>query len=223
MERQEDSLGEQLLNHIRGGLPNKDGNSGDQGFNKSLFSDPFFIRFMHSSPSGIAIFNNSTLVYEYFSPNMEDILGYPVDKLQGLSGAEFTLNTFHPDHMNVVIKQMEQVKKYYQTYAKQKRVKDTRYTFTLQLKRANEQYIWTLMQTVVVEVRPDGFPYRSMVFISDINGVKVNNKVDFVFSLKNKATLSYETVHASHHETGKEYRLSEREIDVLNCISKGLR
>src|SRR6478609_3212451 len=220
MEKQEENRKAQIIKESQAAFSKSAFDA--KGFN-SLLTDPFFVSMINASPSGVTIFNNATMEHEYFSPNMENLFGYSSDKLLGLSGTEFAYKTYHSDHINTVIKLMEQVRKYYQRYAAEGRVKDTRYTFTLQFKLGNGKYIWVIMQTMVVDVNQYGFPLRSMTFISDLTDVKLNAKIDFVFSLKNKATGFYETIHASHHETNKEYRLSEREIDVLNCISQGMR
>jgi len=223
MEGKEEKIGYKLVDGLRSILPLAKGESHNSDFNLATLKDPFIARLLKSSPSAIAIFNHETSLYEYFSPNMEELLGWPIANLQGISGQQFSFDLFHPDHLKIILKQIELVKIYYEEYALKKRLLDCRYTFSLKIKRGNGNYIWTMMQTVVLEVTPEGLPYRSMIMVSDITGVKNNSKVDFVFSVKNEKDGCHESINISHHEASKDYRLSDREIEILNCVSKGMR
>lgn len=215
--------GRDFLNELRTVLPEKIRGKTNLELDHTLLNDPMFLQLMKSSPSAIAIFSYKTMTYEYFSPNMSDLLGYPLSKLYGTSGAEFILNTFHPDHLKILMKISETVKKFYYEYSMAGRAMDTRITWTLQLKKGDGQYMWTMQQTTVLEVSPEGFPLRTLVFVSDISGIKTNSKVDFVCDLKRQDGLGYDTLLVSHYDAITEYKFTEREIQILNCVKKGLR
>src|SRR6478735_10089271 len=118
MPNKKESIATKILTGLRGVWPAQAANE-DKGLNKSLLTDPAFLEFVNMSPAGISIFSYETVSYEYFSPNLLEMIGYPAEKLEGIGGAEFTVNTFHPDHLGVVFQMMEIVKKYYYEYALQ--------------------------------------------------------------------------------------------------------
>jgi DNA-binding CsgD family transcriptional regulator len=223
MQEKNESPGYQFLNGIRSVLPDQSRSISNQVIDDAILHDPFFAKMMKVSPTIVGIFNYATMTYDYFSPNVEEITGYPIDILKGYSGAEFALNTFHPEHMGILVKMTEVMKKYYYEYSLQKRVQDTRVTWTVLLRKANGEYIWTLQQTMVLDVSPDGFPLRVLLYITDISGIKTNSAVDYVFAVKDNNDVGYEAIYMSHHEGLNEYQLTERELEILNCVAKGMK
>src|SRR6478609_6186463 len=146
MKENNENLVDQVLAGLRNLWPAQAANA-DKELNQSLLTNPLFLNFVNSSPAGISIFSYETVSYEYFSPNLLEMIGHPVEKMQGISGVEFTINCFNPEHLKCISQMMEVVKKYYYEYALQKRIMDTRFTWVVQLKRADGQYFWTLMHT----------------------------------------------------------------------------
>ena len=191
---------------------------------EDLLRNPIFNGLLMHFPSVMLIFNFSKLAYEYFSPNVEKVLGYPVTQLLGISGTEFALNVIDPEHLSILIGlQNDVIMKYYYEYSAMKRAKDTRASYTCKLKKSDGTYIWTLMQTMVLEVSSDGFPLRTIIFVTDISDLKMDSKLDFVFSVKSKSGIGYDTVYSSHHDSTNVLILSRREIEVLNFIGKGFK
>src|SRR6478609_9126882 len=218
------NLADQFLSRLKLVLPSETRKNANGDLEKPpLFEDPAFLSLMKVSPTVIVVFSYANMTYEYFSPNVEDLLGYSMDHLKGISGSEFALNTFYPEHLNALIKKTDDIKKFYFECAQQKKVGDSRCTMTAKLKKANGEYIWTMQQTMVLELTPDGFPLRTIIFVSDISGIKTNDKVDFVFAVKDKIGAGYETIHMSSFSAIEEYILSDREIEILNHTRKGLR
>src|SRR6478609_3118441 len=76
---------------------------------------------------------------------------------------------------------------------------------------------------MVLDVSPDGFPLRVLLYISDITGIKTTTTVDYLFAVKENNDIGYETIYMSHHEGVNEHQLTERELEILNCVAKGMK
>ena len=87
-----------FLSEIKSVLPSKMREGNFEDLNHELLNNPALIHLMKASPAAIAIFSYASMSYEYFSPNMADLINYPLEKLKGMSGAEFALNIFNPEH-----------------------------------------------------------------------------------------------------------------------------
>lgn len=223
MTQNNGSLAATYLNQLRDffSKDNKDGDSID--LNLELASNPLFSKILNDSPSVVFVFNFRTMAYDFFSPNMEKIFGYKVEQMKGWSGAEFAMNMFYPEHLNILLQNNEVHNKYYVEYAAVKRIQDTKASFTAKVKRADGNYIWTLMQTMIMEEDSNGMPIRTFGFITDLSDIKTDNKVDFVFAVKSLTEPGYETLYSTHYDGTEQVILSRREIEILNCMSKGMR
>ncbi len=202
----------------------KSARAGEQiDIEQEINGNPLFSKMLAEAPSVMLVFNFQTMVYDYFSPNLEKVFGYPVSQLKGLSGAEFAINMFYPDHLNILMQNNEVLNKYYFEYASLKRIQDTRASFTSKVKKSDGNYIWSLMQTMILEENTDGLPVRTISFITDITDIKTDNKVDFIFAIRNTKEAGYDTLYSTHYDGSEQVILSRREIEILNCFSKGMR
>lgn len=189
-----------------------------------LFKNPVFQKVMEEAPSVMFIFNFSTMIYDYFSPNTERIMGYSPKNIVGLTGAEFALSVFEPSHLSVLIDLNSNIAmKYYQEYAALKKAQDIRLSYTCKLRKANGEYIWALMQTNVLEVLDNGFPRRTIAFLTDITDVKTDEKINFIVAAKSNTDAGYNTLYAIHYDQNKPSLLTRREMEILNLLSKGLK
>jgi|SRR6478735_2141810 len=223
MTQNKGSQATSYLNQIKElfAFENKEGNPID--LNLELASNPLFKKLINDSPNVLFVFNFQTMVYDFFSPNIENIFGHNVEQLRGLSGAEFAISMFYPEHLNILIQNNEVHLKYYMEYAAVKRIQDTKASFTAKIRKSDGNYIWTLLQTMILEENSDGMPVRTFGFITDLSDIKIDNKVDFVFSIKNNGEPGYDTLYSTHYDGTEQVILSRREIEILNCMSKGLR
>ena len=191
---------------------------------EDLFENPFFNSMMSNTPSILLVFNFVKTVYEYLSPNLKNILGYEPNEMVGLSGAEFALNCFGPEQLPIIIEQNSNIMKYYQEYATQNKASNLKLTHVFKLRKANGDYIWTMMQTMALDVLENGFPWRSFSFITDISDVKDDHVMYFSISERITDGLGYKVIHAStypNYTTNK--TLTDRELAVLNLLRKGLK
>lgn len=189
-----------------------------------LFGNQLFQNLMANAPSIILIFNFATAQYEYFSSNLEKILGYIPEKLTGISGAEFVLNCFGPVELPIIGDLNSTVIRYYKDYAALQKVDELRLTHVCKLRKFNGDYIWTLIQTVVLEVLDNGIPLRTIAFVTDISDIKTDNKISFNVSVKSSDGIGYETIFSKHYESEiLAELLTKREIDVLNLLCKGCK
>lgn len=189
-----------------------------------LFKNPVFQKVMHEAPSIMLIFNFSTMVYEYCSPNIKNIMGYFAEDTIGLTGAEFALNVFEAQHLSILIDLNSTVAmKYYQEYAVLKKTQDIRLSYTCKLKKSDGSYIWALLQTMVLEVLDNGFPLKTICYLTDITDIKTDDKITFNVAVKSDSAHGYETLYVINYDEKESALLSRRELEVLNQLSRGLK
>jgi DNA-binding CsgD family transcriptional regulator len=187
-----------------------------------LLRNPVFYKLMSEAPSIMLIFNFSTMVYDYFSPNTKSIMGYASEKLVGMTGAEFAISIFLPEHLSILIELNSNIAmKYYHEYAALKKAHEVKLSYTCKLRRADGTYVWALMQTMVLDVHENGFPRRTIAFLTDINEIKSDEKVNFNVAIR--SNVGYETLYSIHYDKNEPSLLSRREMEILNLLGKGFK
>lgn len=154
--------------------------------NKQLYeSEAKFKKVLKHSRDVIYQLNFDTADYEYMSPSVEEMLGYPPDEILQ-SGKEFILNRIHPDdleRLNREVKQMEGQKLEDQFARKTE----------FRIKRKDGSFIWVSNQRSLVKDEQDN-PIAIVGSVRNISERK-KHEVETKKALKEKRTLLEEIHH----------------------------
>jgi len=185
-----------------------------------LFDNPQFNALLKHAPSLVFVLNHKTTLYDYFSENVKEILGYDAERYLK-EGISFSMGTVHPDHQPILNVIYENILERLQKDGPSGKSLDYRFTITLKIRKADGTYIWMMEQFMVIETDKNGLPFLTLVFMYDISGVKKDQLVDLVISEKtNQGFISiFATSYYNIHNTTV---FSKRELEILNYLGKGL-
>ncbi len=206
------------------------------GFSKSLFStfsqrnkqaEPFkgfnpqeMDSFSQNSPTVVFVFNHQTMGYEYFSPNIKEVMGHERNLFEK-GGLKFAMSLVHSDHTKIYNRYVLPIMfKYYLLYAIKRRVLDLRFSYTFQIKKSNGEYIWALHYMNAIHSNKMGFPTHTSVYLSDITEFKFDDNINISVSAKGTDGIFkqvYSRIYAKHNT----FTFSDRELEVLELIAKG--
>lgn len=185
-----------------------------------LFDNPQFHVFLKNAPSLVFVLNHKTTLYDFFSENVTEILGYKAEQYLK-EGISFSMSTVHPEHMpmlNVIYSNI--VDRLHKDGPSGKSTQ-LRFTVSFKVRKADGTYLWMMEQFMVIETDKSGLPFLTLAFMSDISGVKKDELVDLIIS--EKTTRGFVPVFAtSYHSIHNTTVFSKRELEILNHIGKGL-
>lgn len=189
----------------------------------NLLKNKQFSQLLNDSPSVVFILNNHSMSYEYFSPNVKDILGYEPKKfLEG--GMNFTMSTMDPEHLEIHSRYI-----YRDVFIKMREEKpktslgNLQFTTTFKVRKADGEFLWVMQQFKVIETDEAGDPFLTLVFMHDISNIKKDELVDFLIASKETSNSGFRTIYAACYSgSNKASVFSKRELQVLYYLSKGL-
>jgi DNA-binding CsgD family transcriptional regulator len=177
--------------------------------------------FLHTNASTVSfIYNHQTLTYDYFSPNIQSIMGYNnKDFKEG--GLKFSMSLVHPEHNRIYNKNILPVMfKYYSLYALNGRVKDLKFTYSFKIKKRDGTYLWMLHHMSALQLTKLGFPIRTLVQLTDVSGIKKDEAIDLTILVKGKNHI-YKPIYTKIYSDETKFALSERELDILYLLYEG--
>jgi DNA-binding CsgD family transcriptional regulator len=174
-----------------------------------------------NSPTVSFIYNHQTLSYDYFSPNIKDVMGYENTAFQE-GGLKFAMSLVHPDHTKIYNRYVIPVMfKYFTLYGLKRRVPDLKFSYTFKIKRKNGDYMWALHHMNTIQVNSWGMPRLTLVNISDITEIKKDENVDIAIFLKGENSI-YKPIYSRVYESKNcTFSFSGRELDVLSLLGEG--
>lgn len=179
--------------------------------------------YLHSNASTVSfIYNHKTLSYDYFSPNIKNIMGYDNHHFQE-GGLKFSMSLVLPEHSKIYNRNILPIMfKYYSIYSIKKRVKDLKFSFTFKIKRYDGEYIWMLHHMSALQLNNWGFPVRTLVQLTDVSEIKRGhtNTIDLSIFAKSKDQI-YKPVFSKIYSEENKFSLSERELDILYLLNDG--
>ncbi|MBY0425297.1 MAG: LuxR C-terminal-related transcriptional regulator, partial [Cytophagales bacterium] len=178
-------------------------------------------QFYENAPTAILIYNHLTLNYNYFSPNIKQILGHDgKDFMAG--GLKFAMSLVHEEDQKTYSSQIiPTMFRYIGIFMLKRQVKDLKFTFSFRLKHKNGSYMWILHQMSVVKTSIIGIPSLTQVNISDITSIKKDDSIDFAIHKKSENgdyDILYNKLYYPDEST---ISFSGRELDVLKLLAQG--
>lgn len=188
-----------------------------------LYKNPQFNALLEHAPSLVFILNHQTMLYDYFSKNVKQILGYDADRYMK-EGLAFSTSTFHPEHLDIHNRLIyPEIYEYIKNYGQKGESKSLRFTTTFKVKKADGKYIWAMQQFNIIETDDAGLPFLTLVFMHDITYIKKDECVDLLISHKTSPNSTYIPIYAATYPgINKPTVFSKRELEVLNLICKGV-
>lgn len=178
-------------------------------------------KFYESAPCVTFIYNHYTLGYNYFSPNVKQVLGYDgEDFIKG--GLRFAMSLVHPTdskiYSNSIIPTMF---RYMGHYMITRKIKDLKFTFSFRIQNKNGNYIWAMHQMTVVKSSLLGIPTLTQTNITDITAIKNDDSIDFAIMSKSNSNEFKILYSKQFTPTEVSLNISSRELDVLRLLSLG--
>jgi DNA-binding CsgD family transcriptional regulator len=190
---------------------------------ESLYEHPDFKVLMGYIPGMLYIFNYQTGHYEFFSNSVKTELGYEVSLFTGEQGAQFVYSILQEDHGQILVgKVMPTVLGFFAQNAGKASSTGVRFTVTLKIRNADGKYLWYLLDTNIIESDENGFPLRSVVIVTNIDATKKDDLVYYSILNKSEKGIYEPLLSATEPESKNGFELSEREIDILKLVGRGM-
>ncbi|MBC7450275.1 MAG: helix-turn-helix transcriptional regulator [Cytophagales bacterium] len=201
--------------------PGQREDQGKEAFNALNDSRLRFI--LNASPSVVLIYNFAKGQYEFVSKNCISLMGCQPEDLLSENGYRFAFTRFNPVQAEIFATKVTPVSmEYMSRYAQLGRVKDLKMSFTIQSKKKNDVYNWTLMQINVLETDENGIPLLSIQFLTDIQELKKDELVFFSILAKDEHE-EYQFVYSeTYPNTDNDFLLSSRELEIVHLSGKGI-
>jgi DNA-binding CsgD family transcriptional regulator len=187
--------------------------------NFELFNDPQFINLFKNAPSIVLVVNHAEHKYEFFSENVKQILGFEAEEFYK-GNVEFGLSHIHPEHAIIFSEHLfpamfNAIERY-----KDQDLKKLRLTYNFKFKRKDGVYVWLSQHMSILEIDKEKNPLLSMYFMSDINALKKDSKLDFTVSVLDEKGY-YIPVQISAFPEGTPLAITTRELEILKLIGSG--
>ncbi len=183
-------------------------------------NSPIIKNLLELYPGIMGIFNYNSFKYEFFSPNVEKILGYSAEEyIEG--GLAFSYSTLNNIHASIITSEIYPVYlEYCVKHSPNEGIKRLRFSYEYQVNAKYGASIWCQHQFTIIEVDAKGFPILDLFCITDINDSKKDDVINFVISQKNDNEI-YETIFTNGYQTRDLTVLSNRELQVLKLLCEG--
>lgn len=171
----------------------------------------------------IVICNYTTGLYEYISDGIRSHLGYDVSKFSEEQLTNFVLSTMDEKHREFLLNSfMPVVFNYYNEHASRINPTDYRYAVCMKIRNAKGDYVWYLIDTVVIEADANGTPLRTLITCTNIHQFKKDELVYYNIQSKNEENIYEVLLEGSDNSHHTAYNLTARELQVINLVSQGL-
>ena len=186
-----------------------------------LLQNKKFIDFMDRSPMVILVINHQHSTYDYCSKNIKSLLGYTAEEM--LRGgvafgtalvAEEHKEVFHEAVTPAMFDNME-------TYRKSGDLKRIRLSYNFKIQRKDLRTIWLLQHMSVIETDENGAALWSMVFMSDLTGIKKDEAIDFTVSKLDDSGYFEPVFSTTFPSYQDKVHFTQREDDIIKRISAG--
>jgi PAS domain S-box-containing protein len=185
-----------------------------------LFDNPQFNALLKHAPSLVFVLNHKTALYDYFSENVKEILGYEAERYLK-EGISFSMTTVHPDHQGILNLIYSTILERLHKGEEEGKATDLRFTISFKVRKSDGTYVWMMEQFMVIETDKNGHPFLTLVFMHDISGVKKDELVDLVIS--QKTNQGFMPVFATTYQNINNTTVfSKRELEILSHLGKGM-
>jgi DNA-binding CsgD family transcriptional regulator len=169
----------------------------------------------------VVISNYTTGLYEYVSEGVRSHLGYDLSEFSPEQKTSFMFSIIDKNHADFILNRLlPTVFKYFKENSTFSTGTDYRYTCCVKIKNCYDAYHWYLIDTMIIEVDPHGFPLRTLITCTNISQFKKDECVYYNIMKKNSDGI-YELVLEGADKNIAELRLTPREIQIINLIVQG--
>lgn len=180
----------------------------------------FLKNFHDNAPICSLVYNTLTMTYDYFSDNIEQMMGYTSTDFK-TGGLKFAMTLVHPDHAKIYSRELLPIMiKYISMYAFSNRIKDLRFTYNFKIRTKDGNYIWAMHNMSIFKVTKVHIPTQFITYITDFSAVKQDESITLCVSEKtqqyNKPVFT-----KIFHPNNETLRLTKRELDILHKIAGG--
>lgn len=170
----------------------------------------------------IVVCDYTTGQYEYVSKGIRSHLGYDLEGYTKEELTNFIFSVIYERHQKFLLNSLlPTVFTYFKENSTIVTGMDYRFTCCLQVKNIYNTYMWYLIDTIIIAIDDNGFPLKTLITCTDIDKFKKDDRVYFSILKKNKDSMYEVMMEGSEDESADEHRLTPREIEVINLISRG--
>ncbi len=188
--------------------------------NFELFNDRQFRDLFRNAPAVVLVVNHAEHKYEFFSENVKQILGYDAEEFYK-GNVEFGMSLVHPEHAQIFSDHIfPAMFNAIDRYKEAGDVKKIRLAYNFKFKRKDQAYVWLSQHMSILEVDQENNPLLSMYFMTDINALKKDSRLDFTVSVLDE-TGYYNPVHIITYPDAEPLSLTARELQILKLIGEG--
>ena len=161
------------------------------------------------------IFNLNKAKLDYVSPEMLDVLGYPLEE----TNIPFLLSIIHPEDQHWFLSFENNNREFFMQLSPNQ-IPNYKIRYDYRIKKSNGEYIRILQQTVAIQFDDDGHIFRTLVVHTDITHLKQEgNPVYSIIGLNGEP--SYIDVPVVNHYLKKDNLLTQREREILYLLTEG--
>lgn len=170
----------------------------------------------------IVLCNYTTGLYEYVSESIRSCLGYDVTKFTNLELTHFLHSIMEERQLNFMVNSLVPVVfKHLTENATVADGTDYRYSVCVKMRDVYNNYRWYLLDTVVAETNPKGFPTTTVIICTNIHQFKRDELVYYNIMKKNNDGVYEVMLEGTEDNKENEYKLTPREIEIVNLIGQG--
>jgi len=170
----------------------------------------------------IVICNYTTGLYEYISDGIRSHLGHDVTGLNEEQLTHFVFSTIYDSHRDFMLnKFIPAVFTYYNENSSKVNALDYRYACCIKVRNVYGDYVWYLIDTVVIEADSNGSPLRTLITCTNINQFKKDDLIYYNIQCKNAVDVYEVVLEGTDTDQKLTHALTPRELQIINLISVG--
>lgn len=171
----------------------------------------------------IVVTNYITGEYEYVSDGIRTTLGHDLSEKSNAEITDFIISIIHDEHRDFMMNSLlPTIFRYFTENSTGATGTDYRYSCCMKLKNVYGEYIWFMVDTIVIEADPKGFPIRTLVTSTNISQFKKDERVYYNIAKKNRDGVYEIMLQGTADNEMSDMNLTRRELGIINLISQGL-
>lgn len=189
--------------------------------NFALLKNKQFIDFMERAPCTVFVMNHATSQYEFFSKNVEHLMGYTTEEMLA-GGMQFGTSLADPKQHQVLSQELfPAIFHHLQVHAKKGELREIRLAFNFRFIRKDGSARWAMQHLSVLEADENGTPFISLVFMYDVTEFKKDELVDFSVSKLDSNGYYLPVFSTTYPQEREKIQLTRRESELIPLINQG--
>jgi len=186
-----------------------------KGFVKELELHQKLLNVFHTGDFYHYLFNVRTMDFGFISPEMQEILGYPIDRIT----MPFFLSLIHPEDVPYFISFEKQIVQFFNALP-QERILKYKVRYDYRIKKANGEYIRLLHQMLTIIPDASGLPEHSFCVHTDITYLKQGG-IPLLSFIGLDGEPSYTDVGEKPIPHAAKEQISKREKEIVMLVAQG--